>query len=42
MADHLKADGVRVVHILGPEKSAVHPYTSAAQVVAGKLSYESP
>jgi uncharacterized protein (DUF488 family) len=42
VADHLKADGVHVIHILGPEKSAVHPYTSAAQVVAGKLSYESP
>ena len=42
VADYLKAEGVRVVHILGPEKSAEHPYTSAARVVAGKLSYESP
>jgi uncharacterized protein (DUF488 family) len=42
VADYLKADGVRVVHILGPEKSAEHPYTSAARVVSGKLSYESP
>ena len=41
VADYLKAGGVRVVHILGPEKSVVHPYTSAARVVDGKLSYES-
>jgi len=42
VADYLKADGVRVIHILGPEKSTEHPYTSAARVVGGKLSYESP
>ena len=39
IADYLKAKGVSVVHILSPEKSAAHPYTSAARVVDGQLSY---
>ena len=39
IADYLKARGVSVTHILGPEKSAAHPYTSAARIVGGKLSY---
>lgn len=42
LADYLKAGGANVVHILGPEKSAEHPYTSAARIVNGKLSYEAP
>ena len=42
VADYLKAHGARVLHILGPEKSAEHPYTSAARLVGGKLSYEAP
>lgn len=40
VADYLKAHGARVMHILGPEKSAEHPYTSAAQLVDGELSYK--
>jgi len=39
IADYLKAAGVMVTHILGEGKSAEHPYTSAAQIVKGKLSY---
>jgi len=39
IADYLKALGVIVTHILGEEKSEAHPYTSAAQIVNGKLSY---
>ena len=39
IADYLKALGVTVTHILGEEKSEAHPYTSAAQIVNGKLSY---
>jgi uncharacterized protein (DUF488 family) len=39
IADYLKAAGVTVMHILGEGKSDEHPYTSAAQVVNGKLSY---
>ena len=39
IADYLKAAGVNVTHILGENKSDEHPYTSAAQIVNGKLSY---
>lgn len=39
IADYLKAAGVVVTHILGEGKSDEHPYTSAAQLVNGKLSY---
>ena len=39
IADYLKAAGVVVIHILGEGKSDEHPYTSAAQIVNGKLSY---
>lgn len=39
ISDCLKASGVEVNHILAPEKVEVHPYTSAARVVGGKLSY---
>lgn len=39
IADFLKVRGVAVEHILNREKSADHPYTSAARVTAGKLSY---
>ncbi len=42
IADYLKWKGVGVVHILGREKSVEHPYTSAARVVGGRLSYEAP
>src|SRR5262245_45006896 len=39
IADYLKAIAVTVTHILGEGKSDEHPYTSAAQIVKGKLSY---
>ena len=39
IADYLKADDVTVIHILSEEKSEEHPYTTAAQIVNGKLSY---
>jgi uncharacterized protein (DUF488 family) len=39
IADYLKADGVTVIHILSEGKSEEHPYTTAAQIVNGKLSY---
>ena len=39
IADYLKALGVTVTHILTEKKSEVHPYTSAARIVNGKLSY---
>jgi uncharacterized protein (DUF488 family) len=40
IADYLKAEGVEVVHILNARKTEKHPYTSAARIVEGRLSYE--
>jgi uncharacterized protein (DUF488 family) len=40
IADSLKAMGVHVFHILGMKKVQEHPYTSAARLVGGRLSYE--
>jgi uncharacterized protein (DUF488 family) len=40
IADYLKATGVQVLHILGPQETQEHPYTSAARLVNGRLSYE--
>jgi uncharacterized protein (DUF488 family) len=39
IADFLKAAGVRVLHIMGDRKVAEHPYTSAARIVDGRLTY---
>ena len=39
VADYLKARGVEVLHILGANKVEPHPYTSAARIVNGELSY---
>jgi uncharacterized protein (DUF488 family) len=39
IADYLKVRGVTVVHILGEGKSEEHPFTSAARIVKGELSY---
>jgi uncharacterized protein (DUF488 family) len=39
IADYLKAKGVTVLHILGEGKSEAHPFTSAARIVNGQLSY---
>lgn len=39
IADYLKAKGVTVLHILGKGKSEEHPFTSAARIVNGELSY---
>jgi uncharacterized protein (DUF488 family) len=40
IADYLKSTGVDVMHILGPGKTQEHPYTSAAHLIDGQLSYE--
>jgi uncharacterized protein (DUF488 family) len=40
IADYLKARGLEVMHMLGAEKVESHPYTSAARIVDGQLSYE--
>jgi uncharacterized protein (DUF488 family) len=39
ISDYLKARGIEVMHILDANKSEPHPYTSAARIVKGKLSY---
>ena len=39
IADYLKSTGVEVLHITAPGKSTPHPFTQAARIVEGKLSY---
>ena len=39
IADYLKAEGHEVVHILDEKKTEEHPFTSAARVIDGRLSY---
>ena len=40
IADYLKAKGWEVVHIGDEVHTELHPYTSAARLVKGRLSYE--
>jgi uncharacterized protein (DUF488 family) len=39
IADYLKAAGHTVLHILDAQKTEEHPFTSAARIVDGELSY---
>ena len=39
ISDYLKVRGVEVMHILNTNKTEAHPYTSAACIVNGELSY---
>ncbi len=39
IADYLKAGGHRVIHILSSGKTQEHPFTSAARIIEGRLSY---
>jgi len=39
ISDYLKVKGIEVVHIITGGKSEPHPYTSAATIVDGELSY---
>jgi uncharacterized protein (DUF488 family) len=39
ISDYLKAKGVEVTHIMAPGKSEAHPFTAAARIVNGELSY---
>ena len=39
IADYLKAQGHTVIHIMDVNKTEEHPFTSAASIVEGKLSY---
>jgi uncharacterized protein (DUF488 family) len=40
ISDFLKARGTDVIHILDANKNEPHPFTSAAKVANGELSYE--
>jgi len=40
ISDYLKARGLEVLHVLGSNKVEPHPYTSAARIVNGELSYQ--
>lgn len=40
IADFLKARGDEVIHIADGKKTEIHPYTVAARIVNGTLSYE--
>lgn len=39
ISDYLKARGVEVLHVLDRNKVEPHPFTSAAKIVNGELSY---
>jgi uncharacterized protein (DUF488 family) len=39
IADYLKAVGHTVIHIIDHKKTEEHPFTSAARIVDGELSY---
>lgn len=39
ISDYLKAEGHSVVHIIDETKTEEHPFTSAARIVNGELSY---
>jgi uncharacterized protein (DUF488 family) len=39
ISDYLKAHGHEVIHILSKGKTEIHPFTSAARIVDGKLTY---
>ena len=39
IADYLKAAGHTVLHIIDEKKAEEHPFTSAARIVDGELSY---
>ena len=39
VSDYLKAHGIDVLHIMDAKKAEPHPWTSAASIVDGRLSY---
>jgi uncharacterized protein (DUF488 family) len=39
IADHLKASGIEVIHILDATSIEPHPWTAAARMIDGRLSY---
>ena len=41
ISDFLKVRGIEVIHIIDAKKTEPHPFTSAAHVVEGALTYAS-
>ena len=41
IADFLKTEGICVRHIIDRATAEIHPYTSAARLTEGRLSYSS-
>jgi len=39
IADYLKAHGAEIIHITAAARSEPHPYTAAARIIDGRLSY---
>jgi uncharacterized protein (DUF488 family) len=39
IADHLKASGFDVIHVLGSAANEPHPWTAAARLIDGRLCY---
>ncbi len=39
ISDYLKTRGMEVMHILDANKAEPHPFTSAARIINGTLSY---
>jgi uncharacterized protein (DUF488 family) len=39
ISDHLKASGVTVEHIMDGKQNVIHPYTDAARITNGELTY---
>ena len=39
IADFLKAQGLEVIHIIDGSKTQPHPFTAAARIIDGQLSY---
>jgi uncharacterized protein (DUF488 family) len=39
ISDYLKANGWEVIHIMGDQKTTIHPYTTVAAIKDGRLSY---
>lgn len=42
ISDYLKVRGTDVCHIMTPSKCVPHPYSSAARICDGRLSYAAP
>lgn len=40
VSDYLKANGWQVMHIMSVRKATEHPFSSAAKLIKGKLSYK--